>query len=482
MGVRIGTLGLVNRTFPGDMDRVHARFEQDMREMAREMDFEVSTAGKPFDRLADVEAWLGELERQSVDFLMIQLCAISSGTVMETIAKSGIPLGLWGLPEPAAEGPVQLNSLCGLTMFCSIIKTHLRGVPIRYKWFYGERKDRQFQERFQATIRSLKTVKRLKGAKIGIVGGIAPGFLNVYADRREIQRRFSVEVAEYEFSDLRRLIEATPVDAAIRQLAATMAAEVDGVSDDVKGALELHAVVHESLKKFAADNSLDSLAVSCWPRFRTELGIMPCAAYARLTDNGLITACEGDLEGVLGMRILQSLAGGSAMIMDFTDVDREAGMIQYWHCGNAPLSCGQPGTVRLEPHFKPGSRVTCGDSVKVGMSYDLSFKPGEYTVCRLMDDGSRCLVFSGEMMENPRGTGFDGTRGWLGRLRFEGIELPLPDLLETIMSEGVPHHHCLVRGNVVSALTECMRWFGVKVIRPIRYGDSARFDTVPGGR
>jgi hypothetical protein len=106
----------------------------------------------------------------------------------------------------------------------------------------------------------------------------------------------------------------------------------------------------------------------------------------------------------------------------------------------------------------------------------MRFKPGEYTVFRLMDDGSRCLVFSGEMMENPRGTGFDGTRGWLGRLRCEGSELPLQDLLETIMSEGVPHHHCLVRGNVVSALNECMRWFGVEVISSIRYGNSARFE------
>jgi hypothetical protein len=116
------------------------------------------------------------------------------------------------------------------------------------------------------------------------------------------------------------------------------------------------------------------------------------------------------------------------------------------------------------------------------MTYDMRFAPGEYTVFRLMDDGSRCLVFSGEMMDNPRGSGFDGTRGWLGRLRHEGGELPLRDLLETIMSEGVPHHHCLVKGNVVSAITECMRWFGVEVIRPIEYGDSARFDAAPAHR
>ncbi len=479
MKLRIGALGILNRTFPGDLDQVHARFEKDMRDLARELDFDVVSAGSPFDRLEDVRMRLDELKKGGVDFLVVQLCSFASGAIMEAIAKSGIPLGLWGLPEPAAEGRVQLNSLCGLTMFCSIIRTYLKDVPIRYKWFYGERKDSQFMARFRATIRALKAIGELRGARIGIVGGIAPGFLNVYADRREIERRFAVEVVEYDFSDLRRVIQCLAVDQGIHQLAGTMVAEVDGVSDDVRGTVELNAVVHESIRKFAADNSLDSLGVSCWPKFRTELGIMPCAAYARLTDKGLMTACEGDLEGVLSMRILQSLAGKSPMIMDFTDVDREAAMIQYWHCGNAPLSCGKRGTVRLAPHFKPGSRVTCGDDKKVGMTYEMIFEPGEYTVFRLMADGSRCLIFSGEMMENPRGEGFDGTRGWLGKLRCGGREMPLGDLMDTILTEGIPHHHCLVRGNVTTQLTECMNWLGVEVIRPFGYEDFMRFEAPP---
>jgi hypothetical protein len=131
MGVRIGTLGLVNRTFSGNMAGVHACFEQDMRELAKELDFEVIIAGRPYELLAEVEDWLAELKRQQVDFLVVQLCAIAAGNVMEAIARSGIPLGLWGVPEPATEGPLRLNSLCGLAMFNSIIRTHLKDVPVQ---------------------------------------------------------------------------------------------------------------------------------------------------------------------------------------------------------------------------------------------------------------------------------------------------------------------------------------------------------------
>ena len=142
---------------------------------------------------------------------------------------------------------------------------------------------------------------------------------------------------------------------------------------------------------------------------------MPCAAYGRLTDNGIVAACEGDLEGALSMHILQSLTGNSPVIMDFVDVDPGTQSVQYWHCGNAPVSCGRRGSVRLTSHFKPGSRITCEDDVRVGTVYDMVLEPGEYTVLRLMDDGSRCLLISGAMLEEGPGEGFDGARGWLGR-------------------------------------------------------------------
>jgi len=464
MELRVGALGLVNHTFPGDMDGTFARFEADMRALGRELDFEVVAAGRPFEKLEDVERFLGELRDRGIDFLVVQVCSISSGRIMEAIGRSGFPLGIWGIPEPAAEGPVRLNSICGLNMFCSILRTWLRHVPVSYQWFYGERTDPEFSSRIAAAVRSLRALKRLRKLRLGLVGGVAPGFLNVSADPRLLRARFGVEVLEYEFSDLKAAIDGCPADAA---LAREMTDEVDAVADEVKAAIPLHTRVYGGIRKFAEDNRLGALAISCWPKFRTELGMIPCAACGRLTDTGLVAACEGDVEGALSMELLASVAGRAPMIMDFTDIDREAGAILYWHCGNAPASCGKRGTVRLAPHFKPGSRVTCGDNVRVGTVYEMTFEPGEYTVLRLMADGSRCLLMSGEMQDGARGSGFDGTRGWLGALRYDGRELALPDLLETIMSEGVPHHHCLVKGNVVAEVAQCMRWAGVEIIRPV---------------
>ena len=172
-----------------------------------ELDFEIVSTGKPLDSLVEVKNFLTKFGGEGIDFLLVQLCSFASGKIMEAIGKSGFPLGIWGLPEPVGEGAVQLNSLCGMNMFCSIIKTFLKNEPVKYKWFFGGKDDREFISRFAITIRSLKVIKMLQSLKAGIVGGIAPGFLNVYADKRKLESRFGIEVNDYDFSEIQSIIE-----------------------------------------------------------------------------------------------------------------------------------------------------------------------------------------------------------------------------------------------------------------------------------
>jgi L-fucose isomerase-like protein len=469
MRLKIGVMGILNKTFPGDLVGVYNQFIHDADSLGKELDFDIISTGKGLDNIEEVDHALTLFGEKNIDFLLVQLCSFASGKIMEAIGNSGFVLGIWGLPEPESKGLVQLNSLCGLNMFCSIIKTYLKDEPVKYKWFYGKKEDREFIARFSATIKSLKVIKKLKNMKIAQVGGIAPGFLNVFSDKRKLQSRFGIEINEFDFSEIQNLIENEINDESIKVIAKEMQDEVDIVTEDVKDKLESNAIVYKSLLKFAAEQKSECLAISCWPQFRKTMGVMPCAAYGKLTDNGIISACEGDIEGALSMYILQNLSENSAMIMDFTNIHPQTGSIQYWHCGNAPISCGRKGTVQLTSHFKPGSHITCEDDVKVGTVYDMIFASGEYTVFRLMDDGSKCLIISGMMLEDELGVGFTGTRGWLSNLKYDHQDLPFWDFVNTLMSEGIPHHHCLVKGNVVDELTECMNRLGVKIISPAKY-------------
>jgi len=55
---------------------------------------------------------------------------------------------------------------------------------------------------------------------------------------------------------------------------------------------------------------LSAMAVQCWPSIQARMGISMCAVYGRLTEQGLLTACETDVLGALAMLVsFQSTMG-----------------------------------------------------------------------------------------------------------------------------------------------------------------------------
>ena len=58
------------------------------------------------------------------------------------------------------------------------------------KWYFGEVDDPLFSERMTVTVRALRAVKRLCTSRIALIGGIAPGFNDLYFDERKLLRLF----------------------------------------------------------------------------------------------------------------------------------------------------------------------------------------------------------------------------------------------------------------------------------------------------
>ena len=63
---------------------------------------------------------------------------------------------------------------------------------------------------------------------------------------------------------------------------------------------------------------------------------MPCSTISRLNDEGLLTACEGDIYGTVTMLMANYLSGRPAMFADFIAIDEIA-------------TRGWPGTAARRP-------------------------------------------------------------------------------------------------------------------------------------
>jgi L-fucose isomerase-like protein len=193
----------------------------------------------------------------------------------------------------------------------------------------------------------------------------------------------------------------------------------------------------------------------------------------RLLEDGILAACEGDVESLITMMMLKELSGTMPMLMDMSRFDEKDGSILMWHCGSAPNCYADARGVRLEAHYKPGSRITGADDTRVAGVHDMYYKSQGATVARISGSGENLLALSGDFIEKAD-RGFAGSRGWIGNLSMDRKQLPVRDLVETVMSRGLQHHYAVSAGKVEMDMRELAAWLNIRELPPVPYSPAMK--------
>lgn len=472
--LRVGMVGLMHRNFRGDKVSQYNRSIKEMEELGDNLGFEFYAVKNGV--ITDDEAWAArkELEEQDIDLLMIQNSSFSSGTLIPIFAKMGKHIGLWGVPEPAKEGPLPFNSFCGVNMNASIIGEYLKEYDIPFKWFFGNAEDELFIERFRVTIRALTAVRNLKSAKIALIGGIASGFDNQYFDERKLEKRFGTRLyRNHEFSELKsRMLSYKFED--IKEVLERIEKDSCCISPIAKEAMEKNARLVKAVIDFKEENKYDAIAISCWPKFRQELEMVSCAAIGRLNYEGFITACEGDVYGLVSMFTMRCMTDLPSLLMDLSAFDENDESVLLWHCGVGCNNLAHNGKVWLEPHCNPGPLPGKGMVLAAPVA-EMVFARQKATVSRFTKDGEAMFLLSGEF-KNPDKPSYDGSRGWLGSLKLNANPVKVRDLINTIIVQNMPHHYALASGDLSVEMMEVAAWLGIKPLKEVKYANYLQRD------
>ena len=78
-----------------------------------------------------------------------------------------------------------------------------------------------------------------------------------------------------------------------------------------------------SLKAFFAAKRFSAVAVRCWPEFAAGFGIALCASMSLLQDDGMIFACEGDVDCALTMLCHAAAGAPTPFMADLSQVNEE---------------------------------------------------------------------------------------------------------------------------------------------------------------
>ncbi|NDJ60472.1 MAG: hypothetical protein GYB67_05060 [Chloroflexi bacterium] len=475
--LRVGYVGLSLPAYFAEQLGYRERTIQGLEKLAAAWGFDLFPVAEPVQNEADALRAAQSLKDKSLDLLLIQNTSISIGDQLLPLVEVAPRIGLWSLPDPSLDGPVQLHSLVALNEHASILKRYLRHRDIPFKWFYDHVDSEMFTRRFGITVRALTAVKNIERARIGWIGGVSPGFHNMMVDPRRLNERLGLSVGEHEMAELVQRAEAQQASA-VSALASDIrgAAAAVTVSSDV--AFERVTRVYMALKDMVAAHGYDALAVQCWSKIQEQYRIVPCMAYSWLgSEDGVAVSCEGDLQGAISMYLLNTLTGSapSSTLLDLAALDPKTRSMMMFHCGVTPRHFANADGIKWVDHVLLGRNS--GDA-PYGVAGDQIFAPQpDTTITYLGDAGSRLLVLRASIIEHTL-KGFDGTRGWFDRFELNKAEIDPWDLINTLTVRGHEHHFAVGIGDVTDELMEFAAWKKLSLIERVPYADYLQLEGV----
>jgi len=385
-----------------------------------------------------------KFKAEKVDGLFVPHCNFGTEYIVAKLAQDlGVPVLLWGPRDerPDEKGIRLRDTQCGLFATGKV----LRRFRVPFTYLKNCRlSDGVFEQGVKMFMAVCNTVKAFRNTRILQISTRPYDFLTTMCNEGELLERFNIELAPIPMPELTTEVRAAKAEKAkVAEVVEFLNANMDV---RVRAAeLETVAALKVAMRGLADKYSCNAIAIQCWNFLQTELGIMPCAANALLTDEGLPVVCETDIHGAI-TSILMQAAGMDAASTFFADwtirhPDNENGELLQ-HCGPWPISAAKEKPVLGYPlaFEHPGA-------------VEALAKPGKITLARFDGDNGAYSLLLGNAVAID-GPHTKGTYMW--------IEVENLDRLEDKVVCGPYIHHCTgIHGDVVPVLYEACKYLGI---------------------
>ena len=357
------------------------------------------------------------------------------------------PVILWATPENPDGDLVSSCSLVGTHLFASLAAR----LDVPFEVFQGSPEDEAILEQIDRAVCATGAVSRIRGAKVGLIGYHAPGFINMHIDPYALSVNLGAELYHTGQQDLLTTMEAIDSARVDADLATTL--ELGMPLVDLEPAdLRLQSKYYLAIKDMMAEQSLDALALRCWPELPNLTGQWPYLALVRLADEGVNVTMEGDVDGALGMLLVRLLGHEPGFLTDWLEHDETT--ITTWHGGGTPASlaeeAGSDHARTIARHFNSNKPAVVDGWVRVG-------EPVTLMRIWATPEGYALMAREGTTVAPTR-----HLRGTNGRVQL--IDETATELFDEACHAGMPHHLTVCPGHFAGALNRAARLFDMTTI------------------
>ena len=390
-------------------------------------------------------AALDRLRQTGCATLLVLQPSMGNGQLALTVAQRWEgPVVLWATPERLDAGKVSSCSLVAQHLWASL----LRQLRRPFEFVYGEPSDDATRGDLRSALLVCGAWSTAHGARVGIVGTHAPGFVSMEADPFAMQQQLGVQLQRLSQPQFIERVQAVSEPALREDVERVRALNLpmNGVTD---ADLPTNSRYYLAIRELLAEEQLDALAIQEWPEMPNVLGQWPYLALARLADEGHVVALEGDVDGAVTSLLGPPLGAGIGYLTDWLEHDDRT--IHFWHPGMAPLAWMDGPS--LGRHFNIDRPLVVDAPLRADQSV---------TVARLWRCDGRyfAMACEGRTLPNPR-----RLTGNTALVEITEGTLPGRDVHETfdmLLHAGMPHHVGVFLGHHRELFRRLARMLGVR--------------------
>lgn len=367
---------------------------------------------------------------QRVDAVcVLAACWFEDYLVLDLLEECDVPVILWARPG------METGSLCGMQQLGFMLKQ--LGKP--YCLLFDEVGAPASLERSRQYAAAAALRRQLRRSRIGWLGHRVEGMTETTTHELALKKFLGPRLVSIDtqiFLERAAQIPAGQVEdrwqqltSGVGQVTATREAGIDSLQ------------VYDALKEMIQELGLAAVAIGCYPHLMGRV----CLAASLLGEEHIPIACEGDVNGAIGMLMLTRLTGQPVHNTDMLDPIPSENAIVFTHCGSGGFSlASNPSAVTLGPV----RLMNCG------LCCLFPARPGMVTLVNIVPtlSGYRLAVLFGEAVETDMV--FPGNPL---RVRFSE---DYHRILSWVAHEGLGHHWMAAYGDSRQTLADLAEMTG----------------------
>ena len=432
--VALVTLG---RSRPGFDKKWAATMQRAAEETIQHL-FDATIYPQPIVNPQELPSLFQRMSTAQIEVLIFIQPTIADGAHLNQIlsAPRTIPMIFWATPERPEGSMVSSNSLVGSHLFIATLRQH----GVRCGLVYGHPAAQDTHSALQEEVALIYTLQQVRCAKVGLVGGHAPGFIDLHVDPRPLAEELGAVICNIALTEfLTRFKQGKEhIEDYLTHLQRYPLHFHDIKPEDQEDTLIVQARYWALYDQYIKQGGLSALALRCWPELPDGIGHWPYLAVSCMLSEGMAVAIEGDTEGALCMLISLALTGKASYLTDW--LSHHGQHICLWHGGAIPFHFCQEdkqGPIAVALHFNNRRPAVIECQVSPGRTltlFRLWRSDGQYRACAV------------------EGESVTPTQPLQGTLCEMQLTHDVHPWFVYMLQHGMPHHLCVAEGAIAGRL------------------------------